>query len=387
MTGKILYFVTEDWYFSSHRLNIARASKEKGMEVIVVTRVDKHLNVMLNEGFKVYPLNLVRSGKNIIKELICIKRIIDIYIKEKPDIVHHVALKPILYGSIAANITKIPYIVNAFPGLGYIFSTKSLLTFLFKRLLVLLYRIIFSSSGTIAIFQNIDNMSYFVKRGIITKDKAFLIRGSGVDTHEFLPKPEPDGVFTVMMASRMLWDKGVGEMIEAAKIFKTRNLPCRVVLVGKTDPENPNSVPDNILRQLNNDGIIQWWGYKENMAEIISMAHIIVLPTIYDEGVPKVLIEAASCARPIITTNMPGCRDIVRDNENGILIEPNDIDALTNAILKLMQSPELRDKMGKRGRAIVIEEFSTDIVVNTTTVIYENLLNKDKNSHFTSASK
>jgi glycosyltransferase involved in cell wall biosynthesis len=370
---KILYFITEDWYFWSHRLPIARAARDAGHEVIIVTRVNKHKERIESEGFRVIPIQLKRRGSNLFKELASLFEIIQIYYKEKPDIVHHVAVKPVLYGSVAGLITRVPSIVNAFAGLGYIFLNKGLKSSFVRRFFVLTYTLIFYSKSTVGLFQNPEDKAFFISAGIVGKKRTELIKGSGVDMSLFDITPEPTGVITILLAGRMLWDKGIGELVEASRRLHSKGVKCRIVLVGKPDTENPRSIPKDILQDWHGEGVIEWWGYQENMAEVLSKAHIVVLPS-YREGVPKFLIEAAACGRPIVTTDVPGCREIVREGQNGFLVSAQDAKALADALEILIHNSDLRKRMGKRGRKIVAEEFSEEIVIVKTMALYEKLI-------------
>jgi glycosyltransferase involved in cell wall biosynthesis len=370
---KIIFFITEDWYFWSHRLPIARAARDAGFEVLVATRVNQHKERIENEGCRLIPIGLERRSKNIFKEVLSIFEIVKIYRREKPDIVHHVAMKPVLYGSWAARIAGIPGVVNALAGLGFIFVAQGWKAKVLRRLIVFAYRSAFSARNTIGIFQNPEDLKLFVDAGIVKSEKAVLIRGSGVNTAHFIPLPEPGGITTIVLASRMLWDKGVGEFVDAARILKNNGIECRMILVGNPDPENPASIPEKTLRGWYAEGVVEWWEQRDDMPKIFAEAHIVVLPTTYGEGVPKVLIEAASCGRAIVATDVPGCREIVRHNENGLLVPSHDPEALADAIRTLIENPKLRTIMGARGRKIVEAEFSEEIVVRQTMEVYKKI--------------
>ncbi len=372
MKLRILFFITEDWYFWSHRLPIARAARDAGFEVLIATRVGQHKERIEKEGFRLIPIGLKRKNKNIIKEIYSILEIIRIYRKEKPDIVHHVAIKPILYGSLAAWLTGVPNVVNAVTGLGFIFIKKGWLASAIRKLIVFIYHLAFLSKNTFAIFQNPEDLKLFVDLHIVKNDRAVLIRGSGVDIARFLNLPEPVGVPVIMLASRMLWDKGIKELVDATGQLHNNGVKCRTVLVGIPDPENPASIPEHVLRDWHAEGIVEWWGYRSDIAEVFAKSNIAVLPS-YREGLPKVLLEAASCGRSIVATDVPGCREIVCHNENGLLVPPHDSKSLADALKVLIGDPELRATMGARGRKIVESEFSEEIVVKQTMEVYERI--------------
>ncbi|MCD4811329.1 glycosyltransferase family 4 protein [bacterium] len=370
---KLIFLITEDWYFWSHRLPIARAARDAGFEVLVATRVDQYKERIENEGFKLIPIGLERKSRNVFKEILSIFDIVKIYRRERPNIVHHVAVKPVLYGSLAARIAGIFGVVNALAGLGFIFVAKGWKAKILRQLIVFACRSAFLAKNTIGIFQNPEDLKLFINAGIVKSEKAALILGSGVDTSHFIHLSEPGGIPTIVLASRMLWDKGVGEFVVAAKMLKKDGIECRMILVGKPDPENPASVSEETLWSWRAEGIIEWWGHQEDMLSVFSQTNIVALPTTYGEGVPKVLIEAASCGRAIVATDVPGCREIVRHNENGLLVPSHDPKVLADAIKKLIENPELRAKMGARGREIVKTEFSEKIVVRQTMEVYKKI--------------
>jgi len=374
MKPTILFFITEDWYFWSHRLSVARAAKDAGFQVLIVTRIHQHKERIEKEGFKLIPIRLERRSKNVIKEFFNILKIIKIYCREKPDIVHHVAMKPVLYGSWAARITGIPAVVNALAGLGFTFVIKGWKASILRWLIIIAYRLAFLNKNTIGIFQNPEDLKVFIDAGILKSEKAVLIRGSGVDTSRFIHLPEPSGIPIIVLASRMLWHKGIEEFVDAARQLRKDGVKSRFVLVGAPDLENPAFIPEETLRNWNSEGIVEWWGYRDDMPEVLMEAHIVALPTTYGEGVPKILIEAASCGRPIVATDVPGCREIVRNNENGLLVPPHDSKSLVIALKNLIENPELRAKMGARGCEMVMAEFSEEIVVKQTLELYKKLL-------------
>jgi glycosyltransferase involved in cell wall biosynthesis len=308
MKPRLLFFISEDWYFWSHRLSIARAARDAGFEVLVASRVGQHRELIEKEGFKLIPIGLKRKSRNISKEIFSVLEIARIYRRERPDIVHHVAVKPVLYGSLAARLTGVPAVVNAVAGLGFVFMGKGGIAAILKYLFIFAYRLAFLSPNTIGIFQNPEDLRLFVESKVIKKEKTFLIRGSGVSTSHFIYLPEPLGISTLVLAARMIWDKGIGNFVEAARILKNNGIGCRMILVGRPDSDNPKSISEKTLRSWDSEGIIEWWGYREDMLEVFAQSNIVVLPTTYGEGVPRVLIEAASRGRAIVATDVPGCR-------------------------------------------------------------------------------
>lgn len=371
---KIIFFVTEDWYFCSHRLPLAIAAQRAGYDVMVVTRVNRHGELIRSYGMNLIPIKLSRRSQNPFKELGVIRQLLHIYREQKPDIVHHVALKPVLYGSIAARLAGVPAVVNALAGLGFLFVSKRWLACVLRPLVEVAFRVLLNRPNVRVIFQNPDDLGLLTGSGVLESKRAVLIRGSGVDTTLFRPTPELDGAPLVVLASRMLWDKGVKEFVEAARQLKGLGVSARFALVGEGDPENPASISRDQLAQWCGEGVIEWWGRHENMPQVFAVSHIVCLPTTYGEGVPKVLIEAAACARAIVATDVPGCREIVRDGKNGLLVPAKDVDLLALALRKLIEDPPLRIKMGMHGRAMIEEEFSIEHVVRQTLALYQELI-------------
>lgn len=370
---KLLFVVTADWYFCSHRLVLARAAKNNGFDVTVVTRVMNHGKKIEDEGFKLIPLGMERSGKNPLREIATLWQLISIYKNERPDIVHHVAMKPVLYGSFAALVTRVPHVVNALTGMGYLFISNKLKTVLLRKIISHAFRILLNRPNSRVILQNPDDQHLLVQSGILSLENIVLIRGSGVDTQEYSPTPEPQGIPTVVLASRMLWDKGVGEFVEAVRILGKKGVSARFVLVGDTDPDNPAAVPTSQLKEWSRSGIVECWGRRDDMPQIFSESHIVCLPS-YREGLPKVLLEAASCGRAIVTTDVPGCREIVRQSENGLLVPARNASALAEALQCLIENPVLRQHMGAKSREIALAEFSVEKVVADTLAVYQRLL-------------
>lgn len=371
---KILYLVTEDWYFWSHRVPIARAARDAGFEVVVATRVQSHGERITRENFRLIPLGWRRRSLNPWHETRAVADLVAIYRRERPDLVHHVALKPAVYGSLAGRLAGAPAVVNTVAGLGYVFTSRQLKARVLSPLLKRTLRVLFDRPNVRLIIQNPDDGEALAEFCRVRPEQTVLIRGSGVDLDRFVPLPEPVGRANVTMVSRMLWDKGVGELVEAARRLRARGEPVDVTLVGSPDPENPSSIPEAQLEAWQREGLVRWLGYQEDIARVWAGATIAVLPTTYGEGVPKALIEAAACARPIVATDVPGCREIVKQGETGFLVPPRDTDALAEAIRRLAGDPALRGRMGERGRAHASDGFSERTVVAETLSLYRSLL-------------
>ncbi len=371
---KILFVVTEDWYFVSHRLALAVAAREAGYEVAVATRVTGQREKIEAAGIRLIELRRMRrSSLNPYHEARAFLELVSIYRNEKPDIVHQVALKPVIYGTLAARTIKNVSWVNALGGLGFAFSSRRKLARLLRPMVTAVLRLSLNSHRGRVIVQNPDDFDLLVEKARVNRRLIHLIRGAGVDMSQYRRKPFDDTVPIVVLASRMLWDKGVGEFVAAAELVRRRGINARFVLVGQPDPENPGTVSEEQLRTWDNSGVVEWWGYRTDMPTVLSSARIVCLPSYYGEGVPKVLIEAMACGRPIITTDMPGCRELVRDGVNGILVPPREIGSLCSAFLRLLSDSELCEKMGNLSWEIAAQEFSFELVLTQTKKIYAEL--------------
>ncbi|HJM82068.1 MAG TPA: glycosyltransferase family 4 protein [Nitrospinota bacterium] len=373
MHKSILYLISEDWYFWSHRLATARAAQRKGYQINIATVVNEHGEQIKREGFNLFPISMNRSGVNPFNDLLTIAELTKIYNKVKPDIVHHVALKPVIYGSIAAKISKVPAIVNTLTGLGHIFSANGPKVRTIRRIVEMGLYFALANNRSVTIFQNPDDMDLFVKKRLIKSSQAILIKGSGVDTslfkssdHEYRGKP------LVLMLSRMLKTKGIDDFVKAADIIQSKGLSVRMVIAGKQDSKNPASLTDQELSQLKKSGVVEYLGYVEDIPSLLKQTTLVVLPSKYGEGIPKSLIEAASAAKAIISYDIPGCREIVRNSYNGILVKSGDINGLAEAVITLINDPVKIAKFGVNGRKLVEAEFSEKLILSKILDIYEH---------------
>ena len=367
----ILYLVTEDWYFWSHRLPIARAARDAGWEVLVATRVGNHGTRIEREGFRLIPIKMRRRSLAPWREIAAVTELIGIYRRERPDLVHQVAMKPVLYGSFAAMVAGVPAVVNALAGMGYVFTSSAMKARLLRPLIKTAFRWLLDRANARLILQNPDDVAA-MSAGTVAAERIALIRGSGVDTKAFAPAPDPEGPPVVVMVSRMLWDKGVGELVEAARLLKERKAPVEVVLVGPPDPENPATISERQLRVWDASGKVAWWGERSDIAEIWAKSHIAVLPS-HREGLPKSLLEAAACGRPMVASDVSGCREVVRPGETGLLVPPRDPKSLADALERLATEPGLRRRMGSAARELVERELSQEVVVEQTMALYREL--------------
>ncbi|MDX6769396.1 MAG: glycosyltransferase family 4 protein [Elusimicrobiota bacterium] len=375
---RLLFLVTEDWYFCSHRLPVARAARDAGWRVSVACRVDRHGAAITREGFHLVPLSLSRRSLNPLREAAALREIAAVYRRERPDVVHHVALKPVLYGSIAARLAGVRGVVNAFAGLGHAFSSRDPRRRLLRAFVSRLLRVALRGSRSKVIVQNRDDADTLVRGRIMGREDIVLIRGSGVDLERFRPAPEPAGDGLVVLPSRMIWEKGVGEFVQAARRLRREGSKSRFALVGEPDADNPAAVPAEKLREWKTEGAVEVWGRRDDMPAVLAQSWVVCLPSFYGEGVPKSLIEAAAAGRPIVTTDMPGCREVVLDGETGLLVAPRDADALARALKTLLRDPDMRLRMGAGGRRLAEREFDEARVARETLAVYRGLLPKEK---------
>ncbi len=370
---RILFLVTEDWYFWLHWLDLARRARDAGFEVLLAMRVQDYGQQISQQGFKLFPIRLLRRSRNPIREALAVLELVQLYRSEKPDIVYHVAAKPILYGSTAARLAGVRHIINVFAGLGYAYTSNSVTAKLLRLCLGVGLKTACAHSGAIAVFQNEEDRAQLTRDRIVHERRTKVIPGTGVDIERFQPTSDAAQEPIVLLAGRMLWDKGVGEFVGAARVMRQAKANARFVLVGRCDDDNPASIGLKQLQRWQEEEVVEWWGHHDDMPMVYSRAAIVVLPS-YREGLPVSLLEAAACGKPIIATDVPGCREVVRHRINGLLVPPKDANALAEAVTMLLGNEELRDELGRSGRGIVVKEFSTEAVTSQTLALYRELL-------------
>ena len=370
---RILFVDNDVNSFFAYRIQLALAARDSGFDVHVAAPEGKSAEILVAEGLQYHPIPMTRSGLAPWKEFSTIAVLFRLYRRVSPDLVHHLRLKPVLYGGLAAYGARVPAVVGLLTGLGYVFIAESRRAMVMRKLVVLSCKVAFRHGNQRIVFQNPDDQGVFIQNKILPAAQTVLIKGSGVDVHTYVPTPEPEGVPVVALASRMLRDKGVVEFVEAARELKAAGVSARFVLVGETDPGNPTAITAEQLRAWADEGVIEWWGHQNDMRKVLSQSNIVCLPSLR-EGVPKVLIEAAACGRAIVTTDAPGCREIVREGENGLLVPVRDSKALADALRILIESAPLRVLMAAKGREIAVAEFSVERVVNETLGVYRELL-------------
>ncbi|KPK68206.1 MAG: glycosyl transferase family 1 [Acidithiobacillales bacterium SM23_46] len=368
---RILFLVTEDWYFASHRLPLAMEMARVGYMVSVATRVGRHREHINRAGIRLIPFNLGRRFANPIVELSILWRLIRLYRREQPTVVYHVGLKPVVYGSLAARIAGIAGQINAIAGLGSVFSSRRFKARLVRPLLQGVLRLLLAGRKSRIIVQNRDDQRVVLEMMHQDPERVAVIAGAGVDLNQFAVTDEPAGTPVVLYAGRILWDKGVGYFVEAARRLRSMGIAARFVLVGTPDEGNPSAVPLAQIENWQRAAIVEWWGQHDDMPAVFAASHMVCLPSYYGEGIPKVLIEAAASGRAIVTTDIAGCREIVRHETNGLLVCPHDVDALANALARLIASPEERRRMGTAGRKIAEAEYGLELINRQSLAVVE----------------
>lgn len=375
--SKILFVVNVDWFFLSHRLPIALELLEQGCEVHIATTITDKLSELESYGFIVHPVSLERSSEGVFSLFSYFNDLKRVFKRVQPDLVHLVTIKPVLIGGIAARVLKVPALVSAISGLGFVFVGKGFLSVIRRFFVSFLYRRALGHKNFTVIFQNNSDKACISNITGLLENDMELIPGSGVDLEEYAVKSRSEEAPVVMLAARLLADKGVREFVAAARFLKSNSsVNSRFVLVGDIDVDNPASITHEELTQWQSEGVIEFWGYHTDMPFILSKASIVVLPSYYGEGLPKVLIEAAACGRPVITTDHPGCRDAIEANITGLLVPIKDKVSLADSISKLLNDPALCVRMGLKGRELAEKRFSVAYVVDRHIDIYNRLLAK-----------
>lgn len=376
---RILFIVNVDWFFCSHRLPIAKRAIDEGYEVHLATSVTDRQEMLRQLGIVVHPLRMRRGSTNPIELLHSLIQIANVYRKVRPDLAHLVTIKPVLLGGLAARLVRVPALVVAISGLGSVFVAEGTIARLRRWLVGGVYRAALRHRKLALILQNRSDEEILLKMSRVDRRLSTIIPGSGVDLQTYACRPPPAPPPVVMLAGRLLRDKGVVEFIEAAQICAGKAGAvgkARFVLVGAPDPDNPGTVSQRQIDDWVARGVIEHWGPKNAMAETIASVHLVVLPSYYGEGLPKILIEAAACCRSVITTDHPGCRDAIKPGVTGLLVPPRDPAALAEAIDMLLRDPARCRRMGIAGRERAERLFDIETVVDKHLSIYRGLLDE-----------
>ena len=370
---KIFLVVSEDWIFLWHCLPIARAARDAGFDVVVATRITAHGDAIRKEGFRLRHLDVQRGSLSPLRDLHTIWSLWRLYREEQPSLVHNVAMKPIVYGGVAARLAGVRHVVSWVMGLGFVPASPRLTARLLRPLLLGALRWVLRARASVVLVQNPDDRAVIARLGV-APDRIAMIRGAGIDTERFAPAPEPDGPVRVSLVARLIREKGIAEFVAAARAIHRQRDDVVFTLVGDPDEGSPSAVPVEQLRAWQAEGVVEWHGFTEDVPAVWAASHVAALPSFYGEGVPSSLIEAAACGRPIVATDMPGCREIARDGENALLVPPRDAGALAAAIGRLADDQPLRARLGAAGRRIAKQEFSDAQVAAETLALWRAVL-------------
>lgn len=373
---RVLMLVNVSWFFISHRLPVALRAMESGFEYHVATRLQPVSDgaALRAMGIAVHAMPFARGGVSPLSDLRSVIAIAAAYRRLRPDLVHLVTLKVIIFGGLLARLLRVPGVVAAVPGLGYAFVATGPWAAVRRGAVKTLLRLALRRDRCVVIFQNPEDREYLVRSGVVDSAQTALIRGAGVDMARFHPAPAPPGRVRIVLASRMLREKGVPVFVHAARLLHEQGVSADFLLAGDPDPDNPGSLTREELEGWHAEGHVAWLGHVSDMSELLRSTHVVCLPTHYGEGVPKVLVEAAAAGRAIVATDVPGCREIVQHGQSGLLVPPRDATALAAALRRLIDDRVLREHMGRAGRRLAEDSFSTERVVQETFDIYRRLL-------------
>lgn len=371
MPARLLYVVTEDWYFLSHRLPMARAAKDAGYAVHVATRMDKGRAAIEAEGFTPHALAWRRGSLSPFHSIAGVMELRRLLGAIEPDIIHNIALKPVLFGTAASLGRKRVAVVNSLTGLGSLFIGEAKVSSTARRVVRWALRALLKRSRSWTIAQNPDDQRFVMELGA-PAGSVVSIPGSGVDTTKLLPLPEPPPPITAAYVGRMLADKGVPTLINAFSALTKRGVPLKLLLAGDCDQENPGSLAPQQLREFASAFGIHWLGHVPDIRDVWRQAHFAVLAS-RREGLPKSLLEAAACGRPMVATDVPGCREIAIEGETALTVPVDDAAALADAMTRMASDAPLRERLGKRARQLVETKFSSETIGKQTVELYRSI--------------
>ena len=370
---KIFYVVNDAAFFISHRLPLAEHARKLGHAVTIVTAPDTGEARFAELGFDVRTVPMSRSGFNVFSERKTFQALCDLYAAEQPDLVHHVTIKPVIYGSFAARRAGIKSVVNAVPGMGFVFTRRGYLAGVVRAAVNTMYRWAFAHGNMRVIFQNTEDMQGFLGHAIVSREQAVLIRGSGVEVNDFDPTPCSDPTPVFLLAARMLRDKGVLEFAKAAHNLRRQHPNWQFWIAGGEDPGNPTSISADELRRLEARFGVKWLGHVDDMSALLKQVHVVCLPTYYREGLPKTLLDGSAAGRALIASDIAGCREVVTPGVNGLLVTPREVISLSRAMLALGEDEALRNRLGAAARRRAEAIFSVQDVVEHTFRVYDEL--------------
>ena len=374
-TGKVVLFANTEWYLYNFRRSLALELQAQGYELLLISPPGPYGQKLRELGLRWEPVPMDRRSLNPLSELVLLWYLVRLLRREKPALVHGFTIKCAVYGSLAARLARVPARINAVAGMGYVFTSNDAKARLLRPMVRALMHAALDGRNARLILQNPDDVALFERAGFVDRAHIRLIPGSGVDCSRFVARAPDDGAspLRVLLATRLLWDKGVEEFVAAARQLRGEGRAIRFLLAGDPDPGNPAAVPEANVRAWQAEGVVEWLGHVDDMPALLASVDVVVLPS-YREGLPKTLIEAAACALPLVTTDVPGCREVVDDGVNGLLVPPRDVDALAQAIARLHDDPALAVRLGAAARAKALSRFDESIVIADTVGVYRELL-------------
>jgi len=374
---KFVFFANTDWYLYNFRLSTALRLKADGHEVVMLSPPGPFGARFAEHGCRWIPLTMNRASLNPLREVVTLYHLARVLRRERPDLLHNFTVKCAIYGALAGRLARVPAIVNAVAGLGFVFTSETAKARMLRPLVKLLLHATLDSKQSLLVLQNPDDATAFVAAGLISQENIRVIRSSGVNTTRFQPAPphHRHERLRVLLAARLLREKGVPEFAEAAALLRKQGRDIEFLLAGTPDPGNPHSISPDQVQAWADAGVVRWLGHVDDMAGLLSTVHVMALPSYYREGVPKSLIEGAACGLALITTDMPGCREVVtRDEVDGLRVEPRNAQALAACIAKLDDDRELLSRLGDQARQKALKEFDERLVIQRTVDVYTELL-------------
>ena len=373
---KIVLFANTDWYLYNFRLSLAKALQAAGYDVLLLSPPGPYGEKLIALGFRWEAIPMDRRSLNPLLEAALLIYLVRLLRRERPALVHGFTIKCAVYGSLAARLAGVPARVNAVAGMGYVFTSDHLKARLLRWPVRNLLRLALGGPGARLVLQNPDDVAMFKRARLVADDQVRLIPGSGVDLQRFVPSVrmrEPGSAMKVLLAARLLWDKGLAEFVDAIRLLRSQGRELTFLLAGTPDPGNPAAVPEETVRAWVSEGLLEWLGHVDDMPGLLSSVDIVVLPS-YREGLPKSLIEAAACGLPLVTTDVPGCREVVSDRVDGLLVPVRNSIALANAIARIQDDPVLGRALGEAAREKAIAVFDDRVVCRATLAVYREFL-------------
>lgn len=377
---KFMFFANTDWYLYNFRLSTALHLRSQGAEVVMVSPPGDYGARFAGHGIRWRTLPMERKSLNPAKEAMTLRQMVRILGDERPDLLHNFTVKCAVYGALAARASRVPAVVNAVAGMGYVFTSDHIKARALRPMVRALMRGTLAGGNSRLILQNPDDADIFVSSRLVPAERIRLIRSSGVDTSRFCPDGQcasGERPLRIVLAARLLWEKGVGEFVEAARLLRAQGRTIQFLLAGAPDPGNPGSVDRKHIDAWVRDGLVSWLGHVEDMPALMRSVDVAALPSYYREGVPKSLIEAAASGLALVTTNLPGCREVVaQDGIDGLHVRPRDPRHLAEQLARLDDDRELVRRLAARARERALADFDERLVITRTMDVYGELLSR-----------